>query len=151
MTAHHLETDRERAARLEVENAQLREALEAYKAYYDDERISLRLDGLHGALKAAYPKFYHRDGSLILLHMLDRPGVVATKARLLDVITDRVDEAPNAKIIDTYVCTVRRALRAAGLGDVITTHWGEGYSVPVDAARAVKSRLMGEAPAEVDA
>lgn len=41
------------------------------------------------------------------------------------------DEPPEAKIVDVFVCQIRRALREAGLEqDCIQTVWGQGYRVP---------------------
>ncbi len=41
------------------------------------------------------------------------------------------EEPPEAKIVDVYVCQIRRALRNAGLEqDCIETVWGQGYRVP---------------------
>lgn len=45
------------------------------------------------------------------------------------------DEPPEAKIIDVFVCLIRRTLREAGLGNnCIETVWGQGYRIPNDAS-----------------
>jgi len=50
------------------------------------------------------------------------------------------DEPPAAKIVDVFVCQIRRLLREAGLNqDCIQTVWGQGYRIPGDAT--VKARL----------
>ena len=41
------------------------------------------------------------------------------------------EEPPEAKIVDVFVCQIRRALREAGLEEeCIQTVWGQGYRVP---------------------
>ena len=44
------------------------------------------------------------------------------------------DEPPEAKIVDVFVCQIRRILREADLNqDCIQTVWGQGYRIPEDA------------------
>ncbi|WP_299734026.1 winged helix-turn-helix domain-containing protein [uncultured Tateyamaria sp.] len=41
------------------------------------------------------------------------------------------EEPPEAKIVDVFICQIRRALREAGLKEeCIQTVWGQGYRVP---------------------
>lgn len=94
------------------------------------------------------------------------PGLAPTGARILALLADgrirtkeaivthiyagRIDEAPDKKIVDVYVCKIRKAL--AGMSIAVETAWGTGYHVtdpdgdlrrllddgvapPVDAAR----------------
>lgn len=53
-----------------------------------------------------------------------RPRVL-TKEQLLEAVTSFVDDAPEIKIVDVYVCKIRKKL--AGLGVSIETIWGSGY------------------------
>ena len=49
------------------------------------------------------------------------------------------DEPPEAKIVDVFVCQIRRILREAGLNqDCIQTVWGQGYRIPNDATMEVR-------------
>lgn len=53
-----------------------------------------------------------------------RPGVVITKGMFLDHLYGGMDE-PDAKIIDVFLCKLRKRLGAAG--SMIETVWGRGY------------------------
>ncbi|MCA8879489.1 MAG: response regulator transcription factor [Rhodobacteraceae bacterium] len=54
-------------------------------------------------------------------------GVVLTKDMILDKLYGGVDE-PDAKIVDVFICKIRRKLRAASGGEpLIETVWGRGY------------------------
>ena len=57
-----------------------------------------------------------------------RKGHVLSKETLLDQMYGGMVE-PNYKIIDVFVCKVRRKLAALGAGDLIETNWGRGYMV----------------------
>jgi len=68
-----------------------------------------------------------------------RKGITLTKEVLLNYLYDGMDEPPQ-KIIDVFVCKVRKKLAAAmGGGNYIKTVWGRGYELcdpPADDARA---------------
>lgn len=55
-----------------------------------------------------------------------RKGSVLSKESILDHLYGGLDE-PNPKIIDVFVCKIRKKLAAFGCGDVIETNWGRGY------------------------
>lgn len=55
-----------------------------------------------------------------------RRGVVLTKAAFLDHLYNGIDE-PQVKIVDVFICKLRRKLAAAGVTDLIATSWGHGY------------------------
>lgn len=57
-----------------------------------------------------------------------RKGCVLSKEALLDHLYGGLDE-PNPKIIDVFICKIRRKLQALGAGDFIETNWGRGYMV----------------------
>lgn len=57
-----------------------------------------------------------------------RSGSIVTKESFLNHLYSGTDE-PDIKIIDVFVCKLRRKLTQAGAGDVITTVWGRGYIV----------------------
>ena len=57
-----------------------------------------------------------------------RKGCVLSKEALLDHLYGGLDE-PNPKIIDVFICKIRRKLMALGAGDFIETNWGRGYMV----------------------
>ena len=57
-----------------------------------------------------------------------RKGCVLSKEALLDHLYGGLDE-PNPKIIDVFICKIRRKLASLGAPDFIETNWGRGYMV----------------------
>ena len=55
-----------------------------------------------------------------------RKGVVLSKEAILDHLYGGLDE-PNPKIIDVFICKIRKKLQAMGVEDFIETNWGRGY------------------------
>jgi two-component system cell cycle response regulator CtrA len=55
-----------------------------------------------------------------------RKGLVLTKEVFLNHLYGGIDE-PEAKIIDVFICKLRKKLAQAGAGDLIGTIWGRGY------------------------
>jgi two-component system cell cycle response regulator CtrA len=76
-----------------------------------------------------------------------RKGIVLTKEAFLNHLYGGMDE-PEVKIIDVFICKLRKKLAHAGAADLIGTVWGRGYvlrdpatgtiaPMPMQAARAV--------------
>jgi len=57
-----------------------------------------------------------------------RKGCVLSKEAILDHLYGGLDE-PNPKIIDVFICKIRKKLMALGADDLIETNWGRGYMV----------------------
>jgi two-component system cell cycle response regulator CtrA len=57
-----------------------------------------------------------------------RKGAVLSKEAILDHLYGGLDE-PNPKIIDVFICKIRKKLQALGVEDFIETNWGRGYMV----------------------
>lgn len=57
-----------------------------------------------------------------------RRGVVLTKEMLLNHLYGGMDE-PEIKIIDVFICKLRKKLRAKGALGLIETVWGRGYVI----------------------
>ncbi|MDE1896023.1 MAG: response regulator transcription factor [Rhodospirillales bacterium] len=55
-----------------------------------------------------------------------RKGVVLSKEAILDHLYGGLDE-PNPKIIDVFICKIRKKLQTLGVEDFIETNWGRGY------------------------
>ncbi len=73
-------------------------------------------------------------GILELLSL--RKGATLTKEMFLDHLYDGIDE-PGPKIIDVFVCKLRKKLsNASGGNGYIDTIWGEGYVLRDDSAEA---------------
>jgi two-component system cell cycle response regulator CtrA len=68
-----------------------------------------------------------KEFALLQLLML-RKNMVMTKEAILSQLYGGMDE-PEVKIIDVFVCKIRKKLAAVGLGDFIGTVWGRGYTV----------------------
>lgn len=73
----------------------------------------------------------------LLAHLAKHYPNIVSHGRLLDALPARDHADPREiKLVDVYVCKLRKKLD--GLGVVIETHWGRGYSlgVPVRLARS---------------
>lgn len=62
----------------------------------------------------------------ILELLVLRKGIAQTKETFLNHLYGGRDE-PDIKIIDVFVCKLRKKLQAVGADDLITTVWGRGY------------------------
>jgi two-component system, cell cycle response regulator CtrA len=71
----------------------------------------------------------------ILELLVMRKGMVLTKDVFLNHLYGGMDE-PEVKIIDVFICKLRKKLAEAGAKDVIGTVWGRGYTVR-EASQAV--------------
>ena len=83
--------------------------------------------------------------------MVLRKGTVLTKEAFLNHLYGGMDE-PEVKIIDVFICKLRKKLAQAGAGEVIGTVWGRGYTVRDQAKPATPkialSHLLASAPSE---
>jgi two-component system cell cycle response regulator CtrA len=64
----------------------------------------------------------------ILKLLMYRKGAIVSKAAFLAHIYGGTDE-PETKIIDVFVCKIRKKLAVAGVDNVINTIWGCGYTL----------------------
>ncbi|MGI4811040.1 MAG: response regulator transcription factor [Janthinobacterium lividum] len=64
----------------------------------------------------------------ILELLVMRKGMVLTKEVFLNHLYGGLDE-PEVKIIDVFICKLRKKLAEAGARNVIGTVWGRGYTV----------------------
>jgi len=72
-------------------------------------------------------------------------GVLLTKERFMTTLyTD--GSAPDSKIVDVFVCKLRRKLAAAGAAEMIRTVWGRGYLVFEPATTAVSAARVARRP-----
>ena len=62
----------------------------------------------------------------ILELLILRKGMVLTKEAFLNHLYGGMDE-PEMKIIDVFICKLRKKLQAAGADNLIGTVWGRGY------------------------
>ncbi len=69
-----------------------------------------------------------------------RKGAVLSKEAILDHLYGGLDE-PNPKIIDVFICKIRKKLLSMGVDDFIETNWGRGYMVIDHRADPAAARL----------
>jgi len=85
-----------------------------------------------------------KEYAILELLML-RKGAVLTKEAFLNHLYGGMDE-PEVKIIDVFICKLRKKLARAGADNVIGTVWGRGYMMRDPAARpAAGARLPAAA------
>jgi two-component system, cell cycle response regulator CtrA len=75
-----------------------------------------------------------KEYSILELLVL-RKGMVLTKQAFVNHLHGGMDE-PEGKIIDVFICKLRKKLTLAGAVDLIGTVWGRGYTIrePIDVA-----------------
>ena len=109
---------------LTEENAKLRT---------ENERLADRLDlmerelGRSGMMFPADWKLTAHESNLLAL-VLKRPTMTKEQA-LVGMYSDRGVDWPEIKIIDVFMCKLRKKLRDAKSYIVIETVWGRGYRV----------------------
>ena len=57
-----------------------------------------------------------------------RKNAVLSKEALLSQLYGGMDE-PHVKIIDVFICKIRKKLAEAGATDIVRTVWGRGYTI----------------------
>jgi len=84
-------------------------------------------------------KLIHLTGKeyAILELLALRKGFVLTKEAFLNHLYGGMDE-PEIKIIDVFICKLRKKLTQAGLSNVIGTVWGRGYMIREGATASVE-------------
>ena len=68
-----------------------------------------------------------KEYSILELLVL-RKGMVLTKEAFLNHLYGGMDE-PEMKIIDVFICKLRKKLATAGADNLIGTVWGRGYMI----------------------
>lgn len=84
----------------------------------------------------------------ILELLVLRKGMVLTKDAFLNHLYGGMDE-PEMKIIDVFICKLRKKLQVVGAGNLITTVWGRGYMLREQIQRSdvsVADAVAEEAP-----
>ena len=89
--------------------------------------VQLQLDSRDVVVDARPVALTGKEYAILELLML-RKGMVLTKEAFLNHLYGGMDE-PEVKIIDVFVCKLRKKLADAGAPNVIGTVWGRGYTV----------------------
>ncbi|GBQ24460.1 response regulator transcription factor [Gluconacetobacter sacchari] len=97
--------------------------------------VRLSLDSREVTVKDRLVHLTGKEYMILELLMLRR-GTVLSKFAFLDHLYGGMDE-PEMKIIDVFICKLRKKLQQAGAKDVITTVWGQGYMMREDAEEGV--------------
>ena len=87
--------------------------------------LQLNLDSREVLVRGAPIHLTGKEYSILELLVL-RKGMVLTKEAFLNHLYGGMDE-PEMKIIDVFICKLRKKLALAGAGDLIGTVWGRGY------------------------
>lgn len=74
----------------------------------------------------------------VFITLYDAKGKLRSKEQLLRAVAPMVDEEPEIKIVDVYVCKIRRKLKHTSIE--IQTVWGDGYRL----ISTAKMEIAGE-------
>lgn len=101
--------------------------------------VELNLDSREVTVDGHDVHLTGKEYSILELLVL-RKGMVLTKEAFLNHLYGGMDE-PEIKIIDVFVCKLRKKLSAVGADNLIGTVWGRGYMI---------RDIMPEDPGQVD-
>jgi two-component system, cell cycle response regulator CtrA len=103
----------------------------------DDDRSEVRFNGLSIYLT--------REEFVVFRALLDRPGRVVSKDQFLDALywNRHGEDEPYAKIVDVFICRIRKKITPAGLE--IRTHRGRGFELLPPATDADAAGAANEA------
>jgi two-component system cell cycle response regulator CtrA len=96
-------------------------------------RLELNLDSREVTVDGREVHLTGKEYSILELLVL-RKGMVLTKEAFLNHLYGGMDE-PEVKIIDVFVCKLRKKLARAGADGIIGTIWGRGYMIREPAAQ----------------
>ncbi len=109
--------------------ARMRAVLRRYRGFSDASLtvgpLTIRQDRREVSVEGAEVKLTGKEYAILELLVLRR-GSVLTKDAFLNHLYGGMDE-PEAKIIDVFVCKLRKKLAICGADNLITTVWGRGY------------------------
>nr|WP_294520004.1 response regulator transcription factor [uncultured Rhodopila sp.] len=88
-------------------------------------RLALNLDSREVSVDGRDVHLTGKEYAILELLVL-RKGMVLTKEAFLNHLYGGMDE-PEVKIIDVFVCKLRKKLARAGADGIIGTIWGRGY------------------------
>jgi two-component system cell cycle response regulator CtrA len=75
--------------------------------------------------------------------LLLRKGNIISKENFLDHLYGGIDE-PDSKIIDVFICKIRKKFYVAGCPDLIGTVWGRGYIIRENYSEIKNKSLSAE-------
>jgi two-component system, cell cycle response regulator CtrA len=89
--------------------------------------LELNLDSREVMVEGAIVHLTGKEYAILELLVL-RKGMVLTKEAFLNHLYGGLDE-PEMKIIDVFICKLRKKLAQAGADNLIGTVWGRGYMI----------------------
>ena len=109
--------------------------------------LQLNLDSREVMVSGAPVHLTGKEYSILELLVL-RKGMVLTKEAFLNHLYGGMDE-PEMKIIDVFICKLRKKLAQAGADNLIGTVWGRGYMMRDPAAEPARYQAEIAAPLPV--
>ncbi len=106
--------------------------------------LQLNLDSREVMVSGKPVHLTGKEYSILELLVL-RKGMVLTKEAFLNHLYGGMDE-PEMKIIDVFICKLRKKLATAGAGNLIGTVWGRGYMMRDPASGEPSFSTEDEAP-----
>ncbi len=95
--------------------------------------LQLNLDSRKVSVDGQPVRLTGKEYAILELLVL-RKGMVLTKDVFLNHLYGGMDE-PEIKIIDVFICKLRRKLQLVGAGHLINTVWGRGYILREEASQ----------------
>ncbi len=105
--------------------------------------LELNLDSREVHVGGADVHLTGKEYAILELLVL-RKGMVLTKEAFLNHLYGGIDE-PEMKIIDVFICKLRKKLAQAGGGNLIGTVWGRGYMMRDPHSQAAFAAALGGA------
>lgn len=125
--------------------ARLRAILRRYRGFSDAclsvGPLSIRQDRREVSVHGNEVKLTGKEYAILELLVM-RKGTVLTKDAFLNHLYGGMDE-PEAKIIDVFVCKLRKKLASSGAKNVIVTVWGRGYMLRDPGRTETPQRVRG--------
>ena len=111
--------------------------------------LQLNLDSRDVAVNEQPVHLTGKEYAILELLVL-RKGMVLTKEAFLNHLYGGIDE-PEMKIIDVFICKLRKKLAQAGAGNLIGTVWGRGYMMRDPNSQAALAASALQAPESLSA
>ena len=107
-------------------------------------RLELNLDTREVTIDNRDLRLTGKEYAILELLVL-RKGMVLTKEAFLNHLYGGMDE-PEVKIIDVFVCKLRKKLNRVGAEGIIGTIWGRGYMIRESPAQDLFTAITYEPP-----
>ena len=106
--------------------------------------LQLNLDSRQVCVDGQPVQLTGKEYAMLELLVL-RKGIVLSKDAFLSHLYGGMDE-PEMKIIDVFICKLRKKLLAVGAGHLISTVWGRGYMLRDEISRSAPVPHAGTLP-----